>query len=134
MHLAITLISGMKPFVRSGFVKRAESLFFQAADGIRDDKVTGVQTCALPIWKERVDRDEDTSPKEGLHDPQRLHRVLTEVSNREASLRCFHEVVLRIGSEPLGGSRPQLFRLANAFCAATAMGSLSAPIGGEYTF
>jgi len=24
-------------------------LFFQAADGIRDDLVTGVQTCALPI-------------------------------------------------------------------------------------
>ena len=24
--------------------------FFQAEDGIRDDDVTGVQTCALPIW------------------------------------------------------------------------------------
>src|SRR5205807_7607678 len=27
------------------------SFFFQAEDGIRDYKVTGVQTCALPIWK-----------------------------------------------------------------------------------
>src|ERR1022692_4024372 len=26
-----------------------ESFFFQAEDGIRDYKVTGVQTCALPI-------------------------------------------------------------------------------------
>src|SRR5256885_9420792 len=26
--------------------------FFQAEDGIRDYKVTGVQTCALPIWAE----------------------------------------------------------------------------------
>ena len=27
--------------------------FFQAEDGIRDDLVTGVQTCALPIyWRE----------------------------------------------------------------------------------
>src|SRR5256885_13934449 len=26
--------------------------FFQAEDGIRDYKVTGVQTCALPIWFE----------------------------------------------------------------------------------
>src|SRR5256885_8959907 len=26
--------------------------FFQAEDGIRDYKVTGVQTCALPIWVE----------------------------------------------------------------------------------
>src|SRR5688572_32400255 len=25
--------------------------FFQAEDGIRDLTVTGVQTCALPIWK-----------------------------------------------------------------------------------
>src|SRR5207244_4846539 len=26
--------------------------FFQAEDGIRDDLVTGVQTCALPIFKD----------------------------------------------------------------------------------
>src|SRR5438093_5643939 len=26
------------------------SFFFQAEDGIRDWSVTGVQTCALPIW------------------------------------------------------------------------------------
>src|SRR5207237_4021703 len=25
-------------------------VFFQAEDGIRDSSVTGVQTCALPIW------------------------------------------------------------------------------------
>src|SRR2546426_1397849 len=30
--------------------------FFQAEDGIRDYKVTGVQTCALPIWIIRGDR------------------------------------------------------------------------------
>src|SRR5215510_8743125 len=30
--------------------------FFQAEDGIRDGHVTGVQTCALPIW-----------PRQGLH-------------------------------------------------------------------
>src|SRR5256885_5879510 len=28
--------------------------FFQAEDGIRDYKVTGVQTCALPIWQYQV--------------------------------------------------------------------------------
>src|SRR3989454_5750934 len=27
--------------------------FFQAEDGIRDYKVTGVQTCALPIYRQR---------------------------------------------------------------------------------
>src|SRR5256885_5650081 len=30
------------------------SLFFQAEDGIRDYKVTGVQTCALPISAQHV--------------------------------------------------------------------------------
>src|SRR5215813_12104695 len=30
--------------------------FFQAEDGIRDADVTGVQTCALPISKELLDR------------------------------------------------------------------------------
>src|SRR5207244_9734209 len=29
--------------------------FFQAEDGIRDDLVTGVQTCALPISCEAID-------------------------------------------------------------------------------
>ena len=28
--------------------------FFQAEDGIRDDLVTGVQTCALPIWTTKL--------------------------------------------------------------------------------
>src|SRR5689334_23800204 len=32
--------------------------FFQAEDGIRGGTVTGVQTCALPIWR-RVRRDGD---------------------------------------------------------------------------
>src|SRR2546430_5872027 len=30
-------------------------LFFQAEDGIRSLTVTGVQTCALPIWREPVE-------------------------------------------------------------------------------
>src|SRR3712207_7391303 len=30
--------------------------FFQAEDGIRDIGVTGVQTCALPIFKNRIVR------------------------------------------------------------------------------
>src|SRR5437867_4232521 len=31
--------------------------FFQAEDGIRDRTVTGVQTCALPIWTRRLVRE-----------------------------------------------------------------------------
>src|SRR5256885_5541312 len=38
-------------FVRgSGVVHVSFFFFFQAEDGIRDYKVTGVQTCALPIF------------------------------------------------------------------------------------
>src|SRR5690348_18268981 len=32
------------------FVSCLGLFFFQAEDGIRDGRVTGVQTCALPIW------------------------------------------------------------------------------------
>src|SRR2546427_2168953 len=39
-----------------------DAFFFQAEDGIRDLTVTGVQTCALPIWgrtgKFRLGRDQ----------------------------------------------------------------------------
>ena len=31
--------------------------FFQAEDGRRDVAVTGVQTCALPIWKRERERE-----------------------------------------------------------------------------
>src|SRR5438552_10627504 len=37
--------------------------FFQAEDGIRDDLVTGVQTCALPIWCRAASR----APRETAH-------------------------------------------------------------------
>src|SRR5437773_6177062 len=37
-----------------GVLKRFSFFFFQAEDGIRDRDVTGVQTCALPIWRGRV--------------------------------------------------------------------------------
>src|SRR2546430_13641935 len=38
---------------RNGGVQTYSSIsfFFQAEDGIRDLTVTGVQTCALPIWR-----------------------------------------------------------------------------------
>src|SRR5439155_2698483 len=45
------------PYDLAGYHIR--SFFFQAEDGIRDGHVTGVQTCALPIY---------------YHDSQHLHR------------------------------------------------------------
>src|SRR5207244_10127788 len=35
----------------SAYMRLYFFFFFQAEDGIRDDLVTGVQTCALPIWR-----------------------------------------------------------------------------------
>src|SRR5256885_12606849 len=40
----------------------AFSFFFQAEDGIRDYKVTGVQTCALPIFETARSRGAESSP------------------------------------------------------------------------
>src|ERR1022692_4990481 len=37
--------------------------FFQAEDGIRDYKVTGVQTCALPIWSRIIVRGQAGIPR-----------------------------------------------------------------------
>src|SRR5256885_3972381 len=41
--------------------------FFQAEDGIRDYKVTGVQTCALPIYRDP--RDQERLRPAGVQDP-----------------------------------------------------------------
>src|SRR5258708_7949835 len=40
--------------------------FFQAEDGIRDDLVTGVQTCALPISPRVKSRDSSSSRPSSL--------------------------------------------------------------------
>src|SRR3712207_1599849 len=43
-------VSGWRRVERSCTVDSVVFFFFQAEDGIRDIGVTGVQTCALPIW------------------------------------------------------------------------------------
>src|SRR2546430_12013697 len=45
--------------------------FFQAEDGIRDLTVTGVQTCALPIFEHPLG---ETSLLEDLHEADGEHR------------------------------------------------------------
>src|SRR5258708_3893907 len=42
--------------------------FFQAEDGIRDDLVTGVQTCALPICNESAEFGIEAETKTGISD------------------------------------------------------------------
>src|SRR5256885_11156969 len=57
--------------------------FFQAEDGIRDYKVTGVQTCALPIY----------AHPELLYD---VHRTAASVADKLKSFGC-DDVVTGIG-------------------------------------
>src|SRR5438034_2458338 len=40
-------------------VDASDHFFFQAEDGIRDHCVTGVQTCALPIYRRAAPREAD---------------------------------------------------------------------------
>src|SRR3989442_14540563 len=53
--------------------------FFQAEDGIRDADVTGVQTCALPIWGHEVpSRDRGPSARH-LQEGERAARARADV-------------------------------------------------------
>src|SRR5256885_3885792 len=70
-------------FTRSVSVITSFFFFFQAEDGIRDYKVTGVQTCALPIWATgglRAGRLRDWR--------HRLHRELAPAWRRPGCANC----------------------------------------------
>src|SRR5438552_11158534 len=67
--------------------------FFQAEDGIRDDLVTGVQTCALPIWRCCFPRREGRffgAPGQKL--------ILSKPAKRSAELRFGAETRQRVAS------------------------------------
>src|SRR5690348_18081106 len=48
-HTSLHFVS--VPVSSFNFICFVVFFFFQAEDGIRDGRVTGVQTCALPIWE-----------------------------------------------------------------------------------
>src|SRR5256886_6662495 len=60
--------------------------FFQAEDGIRDLTVTGVQTCALPIWCRLLDRA-GRLPARALRNSQRDQCVHRHDGTRSESPR-----------------------------------------------
>src|SRR5690606_39626940 len=71
------------------------AFFFQAEDGIRDFHVTGVQTCALPIWRRRyLDHG-----LEGLHDEMKPGRPRT-ISDEQVAM----VVRKTLKSKPKGGT------------------------------
>src|SRR5256885_4571096 len=75
-------------YIRLRASRRASFFFFfQAEDGIRDYKVTGVQTCALPIYahadRERA-RDLDARETEvGLHGAEQNREAVVEDAPRD---------------------------------------------------
>src|SRR5438876_7504605 len=56
--------------------------FFQAEDGIRDGRVTGVQTCALPIFNAAAGLG--TSVVDGQVEPDEIR-----VSKRDGAVSCY---------------------------------------------
>src|SRR5690625_3393514 len=61
--------------------------FFQAEDGIRDGHVTGVQTCALPIYVERaVGKVDDVQEPEYDRKAQAQHGVEHAIVQPEHTL------------------------------------------------
>src|SRR5256885_5806283 len=68
--------------------------FFQAEDGIRDYKVTGVQTCALPIYVLQDEKDENV---------YYFFEVYTDQAALDAHRTMPHYAVWRGAAETLDG-------------------------------
>src|SRR5260370_16128134 len=76
--------------------------FFQAEDGIRDSSVTGVQTCALPIFHDQ--RGERAAPAGA--------NVLESQGNGAAHKICGHDFVsLFQGALPVANYKCSFFRM-----------------------
>src|SRR2546426_5793161 len=71
-----------RDLVHQGLGRRLYFFFFQAEDGIRDYKVTGVQTCALPICRSRTART-TSSTGTPLSRPPAIHTTRGYVRSEE---------------------------------------------------
>src|SRR5437763_4999921 len=81
--------------------------FFQAEDGIRDTSVTGVQTCALPIWGFLVAHSvgSSASPRGGECNgapPRSEERRVGKESSARGGLRTLNR---RVNAERGSGGR-----------------------------
>src|SRR5205807_4634168 len=62
--------------------------FFQAEDGIRDYKVTGVQTCALPILQQSVQVNRHSKERSILRTPALASYLGGYLGRPEAGCTC----------------------------------------------
>src|SRR5207244_6774525 len=82
---------------------------FQAEDGIRDDLVTGVQTCALPIYRSRHCRDVDLCH---CHQPAALAPALSvgraalPLRLKEGAITMAMPAILEVRDVRQGFARP----------------------------
>src|SRR5207249_3669996 len=64
--------------IAGGMLRRLCFFFFQAEDGIRDRNVTGVQTCALPIYRDGTHGSDAPTPASAaaVPGPMAAHRMV----------------------------------------------------------
>src|SRR5437867_7600414 len=78
-------------------------VFFQAEDGIRDRTVTGVQTCALPIWRPRRppcgNREPGSDPAGSRGAPDTLSRMAGAARPTVEAIRLYRSEERRVGKE-----------------------------------
>src|SRR3712207_7555250 len=72
--------------------------FFQAEDGIRDIGVTGVQTCALPIWVSSLE-DGERPPPERFEVPEPTAALVNHVHDRGGRVVAVGTTVVRRSEE-----------------------------------
>src|SRR5260370_16579169 len=73
--------------------------FFQAEDGIRDSSVTGVQTCALPIFPPAATRSRSSKSGSKRADEELRDRVAAGGIEREAGEEAARSEERRVGKE-----------------------------------
>src|SRR5437762_4600884 len=99
--------------------------FFQAEDGIRDTSVTGVQTCALPIYK-------SVAQKGGKRHPAFTVQLSDELGGREASgarsATLFGDAYLATGPTTLKFAQPVHDKVSFAV---SLIGGTSAAVSAE---
>src|SRR5690606_40287912 len=89
-HRILVSIDALDPHIRL--------FFFQAEDGIRDFHVTGVQTCALPIWVTPARIRSGRAPGDLAGGVQHLDARLAGLVHAQADAVA----ALRIGEQDLG--------------------------------
>src|SRR5256885_7645990 len=84
------------------------SFFFQAEDGIRDYKVTGVQTCALPIYLVRNSVDHGIEmPEDRLAAGKSEHGTLTLAASHQGG-----SIVIEVRDDGRGMNRERILQKA----------------------